>query len=665
MTPICIMFERLNMHVCRPTSREQPDDTSFPDIPNRHSGIPSPVPPTSSTNTLVRGIKTRKPGGREGPTKQAPMMDSTSLDPRLRENVDTSPAPLTHDATIKSDATNHHQQPPTPYSSGPTGGSAAFSPQTPSSAASNHRQNNSHATPDENGDHSQDGTPLAGAPGGAGPGALEKKARACESCRGLKVRCEPDPANPSEDGACKRCAKAGRACIVTQPTRKRQKKTDSRVAELEKKIDALTASLHASRGGGAGVAGGQGSPKDEHTGGTDGGYDQLSSLARWATQHAQTGTPQPVRERALQPQAQHTPTLGRSPGMPTHSLMDIDTGKAYQPPMVMAGQKRKYTEPRDSVTEGTLRDVPPPAAAPTGGSMGHEYSDAIDRGVLSMAKAEELWVRYTDYMAPHLPGVVFPSSTTAADIRKTKPILFLAIMAASSSELPSVQRTLTKELMQIIADKVVVVGEKSLELVQALHVAVMWYWPPEHFEELKFYQLVHIAAVMAIDIGLGRKKASRGGMRKHMPVEWRAHSKKHPLPDPTSIEARRAWLTCYFLATNTSMALHRPNLIRWNSFMTECVDILESSPEVAPTDKYLCHLVWTHKLAEDVGIQFAMDDPATTINIADTKTQYTLRGFERDLDKYKSSIPEELRQRESLQSQATTIYLSVLLTTII
>jgi Fungal Zn(2)-Cys(6) binuclear cluster domain len=68
-----------------------------------------------------------------------------------------------------------------------------------------------------------------------------KRSRACEACRGLKVKCEPAPNN--QDLPCKRCAKANRNCVVTQPSRKRQKKTDSRVAELEKKIDALTATL--------------------------------------------------------------------------------------------------------------------------------------------------------------------------------------------------------------------------------------------------------------------------------------------------------------------------------------------------------------------------------------------------------------------------------------
>jgi hypothetical protein len=351
--------------------------------------------------------------------------------------------------------------------------------------------------------------------------------------------------------------------------------------------------------------------------------------------------------------------MGMGMGPAKYGGIEVDytkgSGSSQQPPMVMAGQKRKFAESsRDAAAaaeEERNRGVSATPAPAQGVAGGHEYADAIDRGVLSMETANELWTRYNERMVPHLPGVVFAAGTSAAEVRKTKPVLFLAVMAVASSELPSVQRTLTKELMQILADKVIVVGDKSLELVQALQVAVMWYWPPEHFEELKFYQLVHIAAVMAIDIGLGRKSSFNGGgfgLRKHIPAEWRhQHFKKHAPADSTSVEARRAWLACYFLATNTSMALHRPNLIRWNSFMTECVDILESSPDAAPTDKYFCHLVWTHKLAEDVGIQFSMDDPGASINISDARTQYALRGFERDLEKYRSSVPEELRQRES------------------
>ena len=102
-------------------------------------------------------------------------------------------------------------------------------------------------SPDEEGDDSPAGGHGSGGVSGNpnDPNDL-KRPRACEACRQLKVKCELDDSVPN--ATCKRCAKAGRQCIVTAPSRKRQKKTDSRVAELEKKIDALTASLVA-RGG--------------------------------------------------------------------------------------------------------------------------------------------------------------------------------------------------------------------------------------------------------------------------------------------------------------------------------------------------------------------------------------------------------------------------------
>lgn len=59
--------------------------------------------------------------------------------------------------------------------------------------------------------------------------------RACEACRNSKVRCLAGP-DPSSN-QCQRCAKAGRTCIFAAPVKRRQRKrTDVRVAELEKEI---------------------------------------------------------------------------------------------------------------------------------------------------------------------------------------------------------------------------------------------------------------------------------------------------------------------------------------------------------------------------------------------------------------------------------------------
>lgn len=572
-------------------------------------------------------------------------MDSAALDPRLRSPHDSSsisvsvapaassssssPSPSVSTLTSASNPVSAPN--PNPTASGPGSGSGplhtngsvlgaaaggALPPAAPaaSSASAHNPDNASQGAPfhtayaqapanapaqffpassatagfpdDHSGDHDNSG-------------ADPKKARACEACRGLKVRCEPVAEDP--DGACKRCAKAGRNCIITQPTRKRQKKTDSRVAELEKKIDALTATLSATKAGQAGAS------LSAHPEATTGYYGVPG-----------TGTPRAWS--AVDGTSSYEANAGRSQGSSSHTA----------PPVAQAGQKRKYTEPPENGGD---------ASAASGG---HEHPDLVDRGIIPIYKAAQLLDRYNYRMAPHLPGVVFPPNLTADELRKTRPVLFLAVMAAASSDTPEIQRVAVKELMQAFADRIVITGEKSIELVQALTVAVMWYWPPEHLDDLKFYQLVHMAMIMALDLGLGKRRP-----RGTKPTMWGAQpSRRHPQPDPTTIEARRTWLLCYYLTVNTAMALHRPFLLRWTSFMAECMDILESSPEAAPTDKYFCHLVWTHQLVEEIGFQFCMDDPSVSVSLSDHMTQHRIRSFERELDKHKTQVPVELLQRK-------------------
>jgi len=439
--------------------------------------------------------------------------------------------------------------------------------------------------------------------------------------------------------------------LVTVPSRKRQKKTDSRVAELEKKIDALTASLHATQSGSNSVA---------H--GSDNGMEQelLSAQARHNPYQQVTNggytTPFPGR-----PETRMANEWAGYPKAP-----EFDMRKPSAPPMVVAGQKRKHVEGRDFSTTPDNRSPSvsgqPRKSLDIGGqqygyagsytepekpkpAQTHEYADVVDRGLITADMATRMFNCYVDRMALYMPAVVFPPGTTAADVRKSKPTLFLAILSAGSGmNYPELQRMLTKEVMGIYADRIICNGEKTLEIIQALHVSTLWYWPPEHFEELKFYQLIHIAAVMAIDIGMGKRSKSTKSKNAGL---WRDHPwRRTPYPDPESIEARRAWLSCYFLCCNAAMGLRRPNLIRWSPFMADSLDVLESSPEAAPSDRVLCQWVRSQHIAEEVGTSFSMDDPLATVSISDQKVQYALKGFERDLEKWSSQIPPDVQSRK-------------------
>lgn len=354
------------------------------------------------------------------------------------------------------------------------------------------------------------------------PYADLKRPRACEACRQLKVRCEPDAQNPN--GSCKRCAKARRSCVVTVPTRKRQKKTDSRVAELERKIDALTASLQ------AGHAQGQG---------------QQGLLQQPQSQQPQHYQQAPVEH----PREEHVGRRWLGPAQAVGSTEDSQ---------VLSGTKRQYSGEvkdsrgslgRDTETASPGSDLDdrwrcPSKPAPK--SETSDFVDVIDRGLVSVEVATEAFNRFVNQMANSIPMVVFPLGTSMNEVRRSKPILLHAIVAAAIGPIqPDLHLPLVNDFYKVIADRIIVRGEKSLEIMQALLVTCNWYAPPDNFEELKFYQLSHLALTVGIDIGMYRKFAARN---KHFSLVKDLMAKKTPSQDPDSPEARRAWLGCYFVA---------------------------------------------------------------------------------------------------------------------
>lgn len=110
-----------------------------------------------------------------------------------------------------------------------------------------------------------------------------------------------------------------------------------------------------------------------------------------------------------------------------------------------------------------------------GGPTIYDHSD-IDENlnkIISPEDAERLFDRYVNEIVPQFPAVPFPAGTTAQEIRKSKPILFLAIMSGTSfgAGIPAdTQIALEKEFRDVMATCIWKTGEKSLQLVQALQV---------------------------------------------------------------------------------------------------------------------------------------------------------------------------------------------------
>ena len=375
-----------------------------------------------------------------------------------------------------------------------------------------------------------------------------KRTRACEACRGLKVRCVPDPTR----GPCRRCAKAGRQCVVTQTTRKRQKKTDTRVAELEKKIDALTASLQATKN--------QASSESE----SDGDSSDEEHVHRVPTIYTYDSQEKMLREiKASSPKVSHeelslmtSPSSSRINGKRAWQYYR-DTTDSTRPEKVAKTrtgeigsmpkkpidayanrhQERSSSTSKRPPTQAPLKDPPTP---------GHEYADVVDRKIIDAEAATRIFDHYRSRMAPQMPAVVFPATIAAGEVRRTKPILFLAILSvASYHEYPKSQKTLLREITRVYAESIICKGEKSLELVQALQVSTIWY-APEDYRDAKPYLFVNMAVSMAIALGLSQKRKSFTGLSMN---GWRNNMHpRSPAIDTSALDNYRAWLACFLLS---------------------------------------------------------------------------------------------------------------------
>jgi hypothetical protein len=406
---------------------------------------------------------------------------------------------------------------------------------------------------------------------------------------------------------------------------------------LERKIDALTATLAAREG----VAQ------------YENGYADVKRQADSASPYTQSSPHYPADQRLL---GNHDPTS--SPTMTRGSIRPNE-----------GPDKRRRLEPIDTIKLASIHDGHTINITPTTNEQGDrqtsiynqtkppifDHSD-IDRkisAIIDSSTAEHIFDQYVNHVSHRFPAVPFAAGTKAKTIRAEKPILFMAILSSTcygTGVHEDTQVALEREMREIFACSMWKQGEKSLELIQALHVATLWYRPPANFEQHMFYQMVHMSAIMAIDIGIGKRQSpwKRKWFGQEPPF-------RRVLPNPESAEARRAWIVCYFLCISITMVLRRPILVRFNDYMRECLDYLETAEDALPSDKILIQHVKIAHISEQIAVQFAMDDPAVNLSISDGKVTYGIQHFEQDLAAVKSNkVTDHALQ---LAEHVTNLYL--------
>ena len=88
------------------------------------------------------------------------------------------------------------------------------------------------------------------------------------------------------------------------------------------------------------------------------------------------------------------------------------------------------------------------------------------------------------------------------------------------------------------------------------------------------------------------------------------------------------------------MGLRQPNLFRWDSYIDECVEVIENSVDAMPSDKVLCQWVKLQRLTDEIFEHFNPEDLPVCAAETNKVRQPILKGFEERLHEWRRQIPD-------------------------
>lgn len=197
--------------------------------------------------------------------------------------------------------------------------------------------------------------------------------------------------------------------------------------------------------------------------------------------------------RRLSEYGQPSPTLSHPPARILDERSPDDSSETYNAPCF---DSRPTSHPQGS-HELETPDVPhevPVAPGPTKVAL-------ID---ITPDEAEGLLHRYRELLSPGMPFVVLPDDATTQSLQEQKPVLLRAITTvALFHDLPR-QQSLVKDLIREIGERLLVKGEKSLDILQGIIVLVGWFHI-HIFWCQQLSNLIHLGISLSLDLGIDRK----------------------------------------------------------------------------------------------------------------------------------------------------------------
>ncbi|KAL5337892.1 hypothetical protein BJX70DRAFT_408960 [Aspergillus crustosus] len=397
----------------------------------------------------------------------------------------------------------------------------------------------------------------------------KKVTLACQKCRVLKVKC----VRPAEGQPCTKCTRSKSHCIIAEPRQRSRvpQRAKPQLVDLESKLTNLISLLSRSS-----------EPSDEPLGASQAPIDTDALLP--AVPDYPGDTPHPTAE-----------WFGQG-----YLVSGVDEA--------LGQYEHQCTLEKSSETSWTA-------------STAIDATWISDLGLGSVV-LEHFLNRFRG-MTSYFPFVQLSAAWTVTSIAEEHPFLLLAAVAASSSKHIHLQDALINRFKETLSQRVVLAGDKNLDLLQGLLVHLAWF----HFHFIpgnqQTYQYLQIAISMVIDLRLDQ-----------LATELLEH--RTGLDNTHSREACRTYLGCYYMSSIISMSSGKPNNLQCGDDMLQCALVLQQEPE-SETDLLIYPVIKVLQFAEDVCETYKAE------GIAGTRLHIHAERFTTRLEEWWSSLPPDLR----------------------
>ncbi|THV46805.1 hypothetical protein BGAL_0358g00040 [Botrytis galanthina] len=433
---------------------------------------------------------------------------------------------------------------------------------------------------------------------------ISKHGKACVNCAKAKVKC----VEKNGVAACERLTKECQPITRTKRRKPVKRTAAARTAELEQKLDGLVSLLTAAT------------------------QDQNTPPSSTVSDHTVSSNPRDDTQACkyqIGSNVSNPPVRGLAAvdlKLPTNSSYSLNSIPVH-PPLPGPPVGRPL---RDNGGDYCATDIPtttsPTSLIPT---------DLA----LSPIEEENALYYFRTHSVRYLPFIIIPPDTNVHGFKKENPFWWLAIVMATAKS-TSRQIALGIHIRQLLGQKLLISGERNLDLLWGLLTYIAW--SQCHYQQRPVWSsMIQLAMGIAFDLGLNKAPQKEA---PHLLLNFDARGCPKPFISAVgSRQEKRALLCLYSLSSSFSLYVQKIDTLRWTTYADECLKILSKKPE-SPNDILMTQIVRLQLIQERVKDAPWYDTAGDGSIAFKAPAIFYLKALKNQMETFRQQIPNEVRE---------------------